>query len=208
MRDNPSGWRGDHIYRNPIGVQDSRGGLKREPGSSREGNIREEEIQMEKQTAGVPAGQTEARARGGVWTAVGHCLHWVRGEWRPSVEFRRCFHYEHEEKAGESHAETVSFSVERSAAPFLVGGTGPVGTRQSSQHGGGCRVLGIFLLGLTPPAGPGSPQSLDPTSNHALASICLLSARSLSESHCLLSPSPEIVPDLVPSSVPVLFSTR
>lgn len=64
MRDNPSGWRGDHIYRNPIGVQDSRGGLKREPGSSREGNIREEEIQMEKQTAGVPAGQTEARARG------------------------------------------------------------------------------------------------------------------------------------------------
>ena len=46
-----------------------------------------------------------------------------------------------------------------------------------------------------------------PPPNHALASVCLLSARTLSGSHCLLSPSPEIVPDLVPSSVPVCFST-
>ena len=32
---------------------------------------------MEKQTAGVPVCQTEARARGGAWAAVGHWLHWV-----------------------------------------------------------------------------------------------------------------------------------
>lgn len=31
--------------------------------------------------------------------AVGHCLRWVKGEWRPSGEFRPCFPREHEQKA-------------------------------------------------------------------------------------------------------------
>lgn len=116
---------------------------------------------MEKQTVGVPAGQTEARACGCEWTAVGHCLRWVGGEWRPSGEFRPCFRREHKQKAGGARAEAASFSVEGRAAPFPVFGTGPVYTRQSSQRRGGCRVLSIFLLGLTTPAGPSSPQSLD-----------------------------------------------
>ena len=71
----------------------------------------------------------------GSWGRVGSCGALAalgRGEWRPSAAFRRCFHWEHEEKAGEAHAETASLSVEGRAAPFPVGGTGPVGTRQSS----------------------------------------------------------------------------
>ena len=49
-------------------------------------------------------------------------------------------------------------------------------------------ALFAHLLGLTPPAGPSSPQSLDPALNRALASVCLLSARTLSQSHCLPPP--------------------
>ncbi|XP_070320251.1 exocyst complex component 2 isoform X2 [Odocoileus virginianus] len=169
-------------------TSDPRGGLKREPGSSREGSIREEEIQTEKQTVGLPAGQTEARARGGEWTAVGHRLRWVKGEWKPSGELRPCFCREHEQKAGEARAEAASFSVEGRAAPFPVFGTGPVCTRQSSQHRGGCRVLSIFLLGLTTPAGPSSPQSLDPPLEPRL-SLCL-PALSQNPEWVTLSPVP------------------
>ena len=51
---------------------------------------------MEKQTAGVPVCQTEARARGGAWAAVGHWLHWVGAEELPrprcssGEELQRC----------------------------------------------------------------------------------------------------------------------
>ena len=80
---------------------------------------------MEKQTVGVPAGQTEARACGCEWTAVGHCLRWVGGEWRPSGEFRPCFRREHKQKAGGARAEAASFSVEGRAAPFRSLGQAP-----------------------------------------------------------------------------------
>lgn len=66
---------------------------------------------MGKQTVGVPTGQMEARACGGVCTAVGRCLYWVQGEWGPSGEFTPCFHREHEEKAAEARAEAASWSV-------------------------------------------------------------------------------------------------
>lgn len=150
-----------------------------------------------KAAAGVPAGRMGARARGargwlwGAWTAVGRCGLWARGECRPSGEPRPCSHREHEEGAGEAHAEAAPFSVEGTAAPFPACGRGPfcspsrADTARWAQFSSepGPRLEPRLSLRLPALSQNPEPVTLPP------------------------APSPEIVPDSVPSSVPVLACT-
>lgn len=123
-----------------------------------------------KAAAGVPAGRTGARARGAcgrLWGTAGSgpggsAGRLVSPDHAPTVNMKRRL---------EKHMPRQLPSLWRGGLPL----SRPVG-----------QALFAHLLGLTPPAGPSSPQSLDPALNRALASVCLLSARTLSQPHCLL----------------------